>query len=143
MGDLNSDPVDGGSLHDAIAGLLAHPRIAAMPAPQSAGALEASSLQAGANAAQRGDARNDTADFNDRSPGNLRADYLLPAKTLTVCGAGVFWPLKSDPLSKLVSEAHRRRVRITGWCGSDISPGAGGANRAVIRTTSASSHPRH
>ncbi len=46
MGDLNSDPVDGGSLHDAIEGLLGHVRIAATPAPHSAGAVEASSTQA-------------------------------------------------------------------------------------------------
>jgi len=144
MGDLNSDPVDGGSLHDAIAELLAHPRIAAIPAPQSAGALEASSLQAGANAAQRGDARNDTADFNDRSPGNLRADYLLPAKTLRVCGAGVFWPLKSDPLSKLVdgegSSPPSSDHRLV-WL--DISPGAARCPPGSDPTTSASSHPGH
>ena len=68
----------------------------------SAGAAEASALQGGVNATQSADPRQDTADFNDRSAGNLRVDYLLPRKSLQVCGSGVFWPSKSDPLSKLV-----------------------------------------
>jgi 3-phytase len=142
MGDLNSDPVDGGSLHDAISGLLSHPRIAATPTPQSAGAVEASSVQKGVNATQRGDARYDTADFNDASAGNLRADYLLPEKTLTVCGAGVFWPLKSAPEAALVwgSPPPSSDHRLV-WL--DISPGAARCRPGSDPTTSATSHPRH
>jgi endonuclease/exonuclease/phosphatase family metal-dependent hydrolase len=102
MGDLNSDPVDGASLHDAIDALLNHPRIDASFVPQSPGAAEASAVQGGVNATQRGDPRSDTADFSDRFAGNLRADYLLPSKGLRVCGGGVFWPTQSDPRAKLV-----------------------------------------
>ena len=86
MGDQNSDPVDGGSLNDAIGTLLAHPRVDARFVPQSTGAAEAGTAQGGANAGQRGDPRTDTADFNDRVAGNLRVDYLLPSKGLRVCG---------------------------------------------------------
>jgi len=102
MGDLNSDPIDGASLHDAIEALIGNPRIDASFVPQSAGAAEASASQGGANATQRGEARFDTADFNDRGPGNLRVDYLLPSKSLRVCGGGVFWPARSDPAATLV-----------------------------------------
>ena len=70
-------------------------------APESAGAVEAAVLQGGANARHRGDPRFDTADFADGAPGNLRADYVLPRKNLQLVGAGVFWPLRSDPLFRL------------------------------------------
>ena len=102
MGDQNSDPIDGGSLHNAIDALIDHAAVSASFVPQSAGAAEASSVQGGANATQRGDPRFDTADFNDRVAGNLRVDYLLPSKELRVCGGGVFWPVQSDPAAKLV-----------------------------------------
>ena len=102
MGDQNSDPVDGASMHDAIEALLEHPRVDASFVPQSAGAPQASALQGGVNPAQHADPRFDTADFNDRVAGNLRVDYLLPSRGLRVCGGGVFWPPKSAPLSRLV-----------------------------------------
>jgi len=102
MGDQNSDPVDGGSIHDAIDALIHDARVDGTFVPQSAGAVEASQLQGGANAAQRSDPRFDTADFNDRSAGNLRVDYLLPAKGIHVCGGGVFWPRQSEATARLV-----------------------------------------
>lgn len=102
MGDQNSDPVDGGSLHDAIEALVGHPRIDGSFVPASAGAPEAAAEQGGVNVGQRGDPRNDTADFNDRVAGNLRVDYLLPSKDLRVCGGGVFWPGKSSAAARLV-----------------------------------------
>ncbi|WP_353828083.1 endonuclease/exonuclease/phosphatase family protein [Agromyces sp. SYSU T0242] len=101
LGDQNADPVDGDSTDDAIHQLLGHPRITD-PMPMSAGAVEATELQGGANLAHEGDPATDTADFNDNpAPGNLRADYVLPSKDLRVVDAGVFWPVSSDPLSAL------------------------------------------
>ena len=44
----------------------------------------------------------DTADFSDFSPGNLRADYVLPRKNMNITASGVFWPEESDPLFPLV-----------------------------------------
>jgi hypothetical protein len=102
MGDQNSDPTDGGSIHEAIDALIRHPRVNAAFTPASEGAAEASAQQGGANTGHTGDARADTADFNDRVAGNLRVDYLLPSKGLTVCGGGVFWPRQDQPHARLV-----------------------------------------
>ena len=101
-GDQNSDPFDGDSVPGAAQLLLDHHWINSELAPASAGAAEASALQGGANATHRGDPANDTADFADvPGPGNLRADYVLPSRKLTVLGTAVFWPPLSDPLSRL------------------------------------------
>jgi hypothetical protein len=102
MGDQNSDPADGASLHDPIRALLAHPRVNSAFTPASTGGAEASAIQGGANAAHTGDPRFDTADFYDRVAGNLRVDYLLPSKGLTVCGGGVYWPRQDEPGAALV-----------------------------------------
>ncbi|WP_053202245.1 endonuclease/exonuclease/phosphatase family protein [Jiangella muralis] len=103
LGDQNSDPVDGDSVPGAIQQLLEHPRVVD-PLPTSAGASEAAVLQGGANASHGGDPRYDTADFADSAPGNLRADYVLPSRQLRPVGAGVFWPVRADPLSRLTGE---------------------------------------
>lgn len=97
-GDLNADPQDGGSHAQAVRQLLDHPRVSIAPAPRSEGAAAAALAQGGANQAHRGDAAQDTADFGDRppSPGNLRADYVLPSRDLVVCASGVHWPAQPD-----------------------------------------------
>jgi Endonuclease/Exonuclease/phosphatase family len=100
-GDQNSDPLDGDSIPGSIQQLLEHPLVNGKLTPESAGAVEAARLQGGANATHRSDPRFDTADFSDTAPGNLRADYVLPRKTLQLVGAGVFWPLQNDPLFRL------------------------------------------
>jgi hypothetical protein len=100
-GDQNSDPLDGDSVPGSIQQLLDHPLVNGKLTPQSAGAIEAATLQGGANATHRSDPRFDTADFGDLAPGNLRADYVLPRKTLQLVDAGVFWPLRADPLFRL------------------------------------------
>lgn len=100
LGDQNADPLDGDSVDAAIDQLLSSRRIQD-PMPRSQGAAEAAALQGGANLAHRGDPSLDTADFADTAPGNLRVDYVLPSRSLRVAGAGVFWPVPSDPLSAL------------------------------------------
>ncbi len=103
-GDQNSDPVDGDDVDGAIQQLIDNPRHED-PLPSSTGGTEAAARQGDANASHLGNPRYDTADFNDNpAPGNLRADYVLPAKRLKVKGAGVFWPVPSDPLSRLTGE---------------------------------------
>lgn len=105
LGDYNSDPYDGDSWPGAIDQLLRHPAIRD-PRPSSAGAREAAQTQGGVNAEHFGDPARDTADFSDTpSPGNLRVDYTLPSKSLSVVGSGVFWPSSSDPLSRLTGSA--------------------------------------
>jgi hypothetical protein len=103
-GDQNSDPLDGDSVPGAIQQLLDHRLVNTSRTPSSQGAVEAAALQGGANATHRGDPRFDTADFADTAPGNLRADYVLPRKSLRILGNGVFWPLRSDPLFRLTGE---------------------------------------
>ena len=143
MGDQNSDPVDGASRNDAIRTLLGDPRVNAQFVPQSAGALEAGAAQGGANLAQRGDARFDTADFNDRVAGNLRVDYLLPSKDIRACGGGVFWPAQSDPAAALVwgeapvpSSDHRLV-----WL--DITADGARCLQGSDPTASGAAHPHH
>jgi len=92
VGDLNADPVDGGSVAGAIQQLLDHPRVLSEPAPVSGGGERAASEQKGINQQHRGRAGEDTADFSDRSVGNLRADYVLPSRGLRVQSAQVYWP---------------------------------------------------
>jgi hypothetical protein len=101
-GDQNSDPLDGDSIPGSIQQLLDHPLVNTRVTPSSAGAVEQSALQGGANDTHLSDPAYDTADFNDFAPGNLRADYVLPRKNLRIVDAGVFWPTSDDPLFDLV-----------------------------------------
>ena len=100
-GDQNADPFDGDSVDTAILQLLEHPRILD-PHPTSTGAVEQARLQGGANLTHRGPHSEDTADFADNAPGNLRADYVLPNRSMEIRDAGVFWPEAADPLFRLV-----------------------------------------
>ncbi len=101
MGDLNSDPKDGDSDHAAITALITHPALQD-PKPTSQGAKEAAN-QGPANDKHQTDPAQDTADWNDqRGPGNLRVDYVLPTADINVTGAGTFWPAPNDPLHKLL-----------------------------------------
>jgi Endonuclease/Exonuclease/phosphatase family len=97
-GDQNSDPLDGDSIPGAIQQLIEHPLVNAKFTPSSPGAVQQAALQGGANTMHRSDPAFDTADFADSAPGNLRADYVLPRKTLQITDGAVFWPLMSDPL---------------------------------------------
>jgi hypothetical protein len=101
-GDQNSDPIDGDSIPGSIQQLLEHPLVNAKVTPESEGAVQQSALQGRINLTHEGDPRFDTADFSDGAPGNLRVDYVLPRKTMQIVDAGVFWPLNTDPLFRLV-----------------------------------------
>lgn len=101
-GDQNSDPLDGDSISGSIQQLTEHPRINTKVTPSSPGGTEQAASQGGANTTHLSDPAFDTADFSDFAPGNLRADYVLPSKSLQIRDAGVFWPLASDPLFPLV-----------------------------------------
>jgi len=101
-GDQNSDPFDGDSIAGSIQQLLDNPRVNTTFTPSSAGAVEAAALQGGANLSHRSDPAFDTADFNDNpAPGNLRADYVLPSRSLRIVDGAVFWPVQADPLFRL------------------------------------------
>jgi 3-phytase/alkaline phosphatase D len=106
MGDLNSDPSDGDSHQSAIQQLLQHPLVNASVVPTSEGGRAASQRDGQVNATHKGDPAADTGDFNDRSVGNLRMDYVLPSKDLRVAGSGVFWPAEEDAPLANASDHH-------------------------------------
>lgn len=101
MGDMNADPYDGDSHNDAIRQILNHDRVAAIN-PQSNGAVAAAKIAGGANDEHKSPHENDTADFRDinddgtNAVGNLRLDYVLPSKNLTIVNSGVFWPAENE-----------------------------------------------
>ena len=111
-GDLNADPEDGDAAPGAIRQLLDHPLIDPSATPASDGAAAAAAVQGRANARHRGDPRFDTADFNDKAPGNLRVDYVLPSSNLTVLGSGVYWPLPGEPGAAIIDASDHRLVWI-------------------------------
>nr|WP_084114275.1 endonuclease/exonuclease/phosphatase family protein [Loktanella atrilutea] len=103
LGNTNLDPFDGDGLRQAMRDVLADPRLTD-PLPVSAGGMAA------ADPGQTGDPALDTADWPDGAPGNLRVDYVLPAATWTVTGAGVFWPAPDDPDAALAQAAGPHRL---------------------------------
>ena len=89
LGDANLDPVDGDGLHQAIRALLDSGFVQDAE-PRSEYAASASAAQGGVNTTHRGDPALDTADWRDqKGPGNLRVDYVLPSVGQVVTGAGV------------------------------------------------------
>lgn len=119
MGDQNADPFDGDSVSNAITQLLAHRLIDPSVVPASAGAVEQSTIQGGANTAHRGPPAHDTADFADTSPGNIRVDYVLPSVAwLTPLRGGVFWPSTNDANFRLVG-TFRNPDYFSGFPSSD------------------------
>jgi 3-phytase len=115
LGDLNADPFDGDSFQSPARLLLEHPLISAVHEPSSAGAVEAARTQGANNATHKGKPTLDTGDFADRgnAPGNLRIDYVLPSKAgFKVVDSGVFWPEKSDPMSKWAQASDHRLVWV-------------------------------
>lgn len=110
VGDQNADPLDGDSFPGALDPLLTSPHIRATPIPSSEGAVEDARLEGGPNTGHRGDPAWDTADFG--APGNLRVDYVLPAKRLAIAGSGVFWPVRAAPYRPLISASDHRMVYV-------------------------------
>jgi hypothetical protein len=100
-GDQNADPLDGDSIPGAIQQLLDHLMVNDTMTPTSTGGVWASETQGGANASHLSDPAEDTADFSDVAPGNLRADYVLPSKQLRIVDSAVFWPAEGEPFFEL------------------------------------------
>lgn len=111
-GDLNADPFDGDSTENAARQILEHDLVNTSLTPSSEGAIEASEISGMANRYHKGNPAFDTADWNDEGPGNLRVDYVLPAATLNMENAGVFWPPRSDPKSAWISASDHRAVWV-------------------------------
>ncbi len=111
VGDLNSDPSDGDSKRGALEQLLAHPLVNDT-LPESLGGPEDAKNDGQANTNHTGDPKHDTADFSDRSVGNLRVDYALPSSDLAVLDSGVFWPKADDENGTLVKVSDHRLVYV-------------------------------
>ncbi|MEZ6040318.1 MAG: endonuclease/exonuclease/phosphatase family protein [Planctomycetaceae bacterium] len=112
LGDLNADPVDGDTHNHAIDLLLKHSRVQPEPTPTSSGAIYAAENQGERNRSHRGPHAHDTADFGDRSVGNLRVDYVLPSRDLRIVASGVFWPRPDEPDFDLIDCSDHRLVWI-------------------------------
>jgi hypothetical protein len=104
-GDQNSDPLDGDSIPGSIQQLIEHPLVNTKVTPSSAGGPYWADVQDALNDTHESDPAFDTADFCDTpafppcsGPGNLRADYVLPRRGLSITDSAVFWPVASDPL---------------------------------------------
>lgn len=106
-GDYNADPLDGDSFkgvvegvqYNAIGQVLDNPLVNTSLTPSAPGGLDAAdhpSNNGPANQSHMGDPTQDTADFSDSAPGNLRVDYVLPSATLPMVDAGIFWPADPD-----------------------------------------------
>ena len=106
-GDYNADPNDGDSYGFSIRPLLANPAVNTLTTPASEGGIGAATdpdNNGAANAKHVSDPRNDTADFSDAGPGNLRVDYVLPSANVSIKDSGVFWPAADAAERPLVGE---------------------------------------
>ncbi|MCF3972672.1 endonuclease/exonuclease/phosphatase family protein [Paracoccus salsus] len=112
IGNFNLDLIDGEGRPEALHALLG---MAQDPEPRGAWQPP----QAGANSRHKGDPALDTADFDDDGPGNLRVDYILPARALTVTAGGVIWPSPDDPLAPAVQAASDHRLV---WVDLELQP---------------------
>ena len=110
-GDMNSDPMDGDSKEGAADQLLKSPSINSSFTPASSGGTHYAKSQGGANKNHKGDPKFDTGDFSEKI-GNVRIDYCLPSKSLSIKNAGVFWPKPDEPGGDLVEASDHRMVWI-------------------------------
>lgn len=85
LGDANLDPLDGDGRKQAIRDLLADERLSD-PAPRATQDIKENTAGHGGDPAQ------DTSDWTEPDPGNLRVDYVLPSIDFTVVDAGLIWP---------------------------------------------------
>ncbi len=108
-GDLNADPLDGGSRDGAIQQLLQHTLVKDTLPRNETGRLQ-SQKDGKANLKHKGLPVFDTANFSDRVVGNLRADYVLPS--FKVERSGIFWPKPGEPGSELIGASDHRLVWI-------------------------------
>lgn len=111
LGTANADPLDGESRPEALRGLLDHPLLRD-PKPGSDEGAPASLRDGGVNTHHQSAPARDTVDWPDvaGAPGNLRVDYVLPARRLELVKSGVFWPAPETLLGSDVALASRHRL---------------------------------
>ncbi len=111
-GDLNADPHDGDSTDGAIDQLLRNAKIQSQPVPSSGGGTYYANAEGQINKTHKGDPGHDTSNFNDKTVGNMRIDYVLPSAGLTVTRSGVFWPAPGEAGNELANVSDHRLVWI-------------------------------
>lgn len=111
LGDLNSDPIDGDSIHAGISDLLNDSRVHDTK-PESLGGPVAAEKDGQANTSHAGDSKVDTANFSDGQVGNLRVDFVLPSANLNILDSGVFWPATGSPDEDLADTSDHHLVWI-------------------------------
>lgn len=90
LGDQNASPDEGDAINSGIADLLTNPLINNTMTPTSNGGQENSDSKF---------AKTHTAAWK------MRADYVLPSTYgLSITGSGVFWPMKNEPLYRLIEQ---------------------------------------
>jgi endonuclease/exonuclease/phosphatase family metal-dependent hydrolase len=110
-GDLNNDPVDGDGRHEAIVGLLEHPRVLRMATPRSEGGAETARAYAAKGLQHRGAPEHVTGDFGPKA-GAMRLDYVLPSTGFELRGNGVFWPASNDPSAAIADGSDHHLVWV-------------------------------
>ena len=110
-GDLNNDPVDGDGMHQAMLGLLEHPRVLRHAAPRSEGGAEKAEAYAAEGIRHRGSPAHVTGDFGPRA-GAMRLDYVLPSTGFALLGSGVFWPASSSAEAAIADASDHHLVWV-------------------------------
>lgn len=127
-GDLNNDPADGDGVHEAIVGLIEHPRVLRHAFPASEGAVQSALERGGANLRHRGNPAHDTGQFGSLS-GNLHLDYVLPSVGFRIVDSGVFWPVAGEPGADWVGESDHRMVWLDLVAPDEVSSADGSGGR--------------
>lgn len=91
FGTLNVDPMRGEGRQHVLRQLLQH-RAVQDPLPQ------------------RPNGRLETVDWDDPTPGDLRVDYILPAREFSVLESGVLWPEGETEAARLAETASTHRL---------------------------------
>lgn len=115
FGDNNSDPADGDNSGATGIGQILDLKEICDSKPTSKGAVLAAQVEGSPE--HKNPDEQDTADFSEPKPGNLRADYVLPSCNLPQADSGVFWPAEGEELSDLMgsdatSDHHLVWVRL-------------------------------
>ncbi len=108
-GDLNTDPIDGDGHHDAIVGLMEHPRVLRHATPTSIGGAETARAYAAKGLRRQGPPEQVTGDFGPKS-GAMRLDYVLPSTGFEYLGGGIFWPASTNPHAKIADGSYHHLV---------------------------------
>lgn len=112
LGDLNCDPVDGQGVPGTMDLLLNHPRVNGQFVPTSSGGPLVVKKFADQNADRRGKPDRVTGDFTHEGFGNLRIDYALPSKDLSVHDGGIYWPAPDEVGAAAIRATDHRLVWI-------------------------------